>query len=219
LSESQSRHPGLSDLVSWAASNGLILSPAQQRQLSVHLETLLLWNRRIDLVSQSDPGVIVAKHFADSLLPSRFCPEDARIADLGSGAGFPGLVLAVALPGAFVSVIESRAKRTSFLAEVVRLATIENVDVIQARAESLADQADHRHAYDVVISRALGPLRDFLPLARPLLRAGGIALAMKGPRYADEIDALGEQPYARELTHPYRLPDGSERVLLGFRCA
>jgi 16S rRNA (guanine527-N7)-methyltransferase len=219
LREPGARRFGISELPAWAEAQGISLGSTQARQLAAYLDTLLLWAKRVDLVSQSDPDVIVAKHFADSLVPARFCPEDGAIADIGSGAGFPGLVLAIALPKASVRVIESRAKRASFLAEVVRVAKIENAAVSHARAEDLAGEDDHRQAYDVVFSRALGTLDEFISLARPLLRPSGKVLAMKGPRFAEELDSLGDQRSSCELTHRYRLPDGSERALLRIRCA
>jgi 16S rRNA (guanine527-N7)-methyltransferase len=216
LSEPGARRFGISDLPAWAAAQGVCIDASQARQLAVYLDTLLLWAKRVDLVSQSDAHVIVAKHFADSLVPARFCPADGMIADIGSGAGFPGLVLAIALPKASVRVIESRAKRASFLAEVVRVAKIENAAVVCARAEDLGDQ--HRQIYDLAISRALGKLGDILSLSRPLLRPSGRVLAMKGPRYEEEVDALQELRSSCELTYRYRLPDGSERAILGIRC-
>jgi 16S rRNA (guanine527-N7)-methyltransferase len=217
LTEPGGRRFGISDLPDWAAAQGIVLGPAQTRQLSTYLDTLLLWAKRVDLVSQSEPDVIVTKHFADSLVPARFCPEDGTIADIGSGAGFPGLVLAIALPQASVRVIESRAKRASFLAEVVRVAKIGNAAVVHGRAEELGDQ--HREAYDLTISRALGTLSEFLALSRPLLRPSGRVLAMKGPRFAEEIDALPDPRPAHDLIHQYRLPDGSERALVKFHCS
>ena len=219
MREPEARRFGIPELIDWAAGQGIRLDSTQTRQLAAYLETLLLWAKRIDLVSQSDPDVIVTKHFADCLVPARFCPESGSIADIGSGAGFPGLVLAIALPRARLRVIESRAKRASFLAEVVRVAKIENAAVINARVESLVDDETHRHAYDLAISRALGSLGEFISLARPLLRPAGSVLAMKGPRFADELEALTNPRAPCELTHRYRLPDGSERALLGFSCA
>jgi 16S rRNA (guanine527-N7)-methyltransferase len=215
LNDTRGPDSRLAELLCWAGAQGIDLDPRQQHQLSAYLETLLHWNRRVDLVSQSDPQVIITKHFADCLIPARFCPAAARITDLGSGAGFPGLVLAIALPRATVSAVESRGKRASFLAEAVRIARIDNAVVVHGRAESLTD----RCRSDVVISRALAPLRSFLPLARPLLRPSGIALAMKGPRFADETDECAKLGYSIELCHRYRLPDESDRILLGLRCA
>lgn len=207
----------LSGLDSWAATQGVELSTGQRSQFSAYLDALLFWNRRVDLVSQSDPQPIVTKHFIDSIAPARFCPRAGSIADLGSGAGFPGLVLAILLPQTSVAVIEAKAKRAAFLAEVTRLARIGNAVVHERRVESLAGDPAHKARYDVVVARALAPLPRYLSLARPLLRPGGSILVMRSGRAASEADSVILQG-SLLVEHRYTLPDGSARVVLCLRC-
>lgn len=126
-----------------------------------------------------EPGAALDAHLADSLsgleLPA--VRTATRIADLGAGAGFPGLVLAVALPRARVSLVESAGRKCAFIARAAEAAGIENVDVVHARAEEWRDGAD---ACDVVTARALAPLAVIAEYAAPLLRRGGTLVAWKG---------------------------------------
>jgi 16S rRNA (guanine527-N7)-methyltransferase len=118
-----------------------------------------------------------------------------RIGDIGSGAGFPGLVLAVALPQAQVDLIESVGRKCEFMRRAVEAAEIPNATVLNARSEELAEQ-EKREAYDVMTARAVGRLSTLAELASPLLKDGGILVAWKGKRDPDEeqqLDRAGEQ--------------------------
>jgi 16S rRNA (guanine527-N7)-methyltransferase len=208
----------LAELEAWAHRHGLTLDENQRRRISIYLEALLLWNRSFSLVSQTEPGPVLVKHFADSLAAAPACRDARDVVDIGSGAGFPGLVIAVALPELRVALVEARAKRCSFLADVVRRAGIGNASVLEARAETLAETAAHRGRYDVAISRALGPLDRFLSLAQAFLKESGRAVAMKGPTpdLSPDPAASTRLGYSRVDRLPYTLPDGSRRLLLSF---
>jgi 16S rRNA (guanine527-N7)-methyltransferase len=125
------------------------------------------------------------RHLVNCGLLAPLIPEGARVADLGSGAGLPGLVLALARPDLRVTLIEPMARRVAFLTEACATLGAEHVQVVRARAEESAD----RHAFDVVTSRALAPLPQLLAWSLPLVAAGGAVLAMKGSSAAAEIDA------------------------------
>lgn len=113
----------------------------------------------------------------------------SRIADIGSGAGFPGLVLAVALPRARVDLIESVGRKCEFIERAIEAGGIGNALVCNARSEDLA-RGDQREGYDVVTARAVGRLSTLAELASPLLRADGVLVAWKGKRDADEEGQL-----------------------------
>src|SRR4029077_16707506 len=141
-------------------------------------------------------------HVADSL--SGLVVDDlrsaARIADIGSGAGFPGLVLAVALPTARLDLVESVGRKCEFIRRAAVAGGIDNAEVIQARSEELARGAG-REAYDAVTARAVGRLATLAELGSPLLREGGVMVAWKGKRDAEEeaeldhaADALAMRP-------------------------
>lgn len=193
------------------------LSAAQIAQLERFLDTLLLWNRRVALVSQKERDTIICKHFIDSLVVATLCHDADSVADLGSGAGFPGLVMAISKPSASVCLIESRARKVSFLGEARRIGDVRNCRVVHGRIEDAGRDAEAgRHT--LVVSRALSDLNDFLVLARPLLQAGGRAIAMKGPDFEAELQAVRDMgvPFFVENIVRYQLPDDSPRTLLVF---
>lgn len=131
-------------------------------------------------------------HVVDSLTGLEV-PELAaarRIADVGAGAGFPGLVLAVTLPGAEVDLIESVARKSSFIERAAAVAGIANANVLDARSEDVAE-GDGRERYDVVTARAVGRLSTLAELASPLLEDGGVLVAWKGKRDPDEEAEIG----------------------------
>ena len=144
------------------------------------------------LSSVRDPAEAWRAHVADSLtgLEVRALQSARAIADVGSGAGFPGLVLAVALPAAEVDLIESVARKCDFVRAAAARAGIENLRVINARSEEHA-KGEGREAYDAVTARAVGRLATLAELASPLLRENGTLVAWKGRRDPDEEAELG----------------------------
>lgn len=215
---SSPRSFGLDDLAAWIRPFGVELAPEALDRLRRYLDALLLWNRRMPLVSQTAPDEILCKHFADSLFAASACTPGDRIVDLGSGAGFPGLPIAIARPDAHVTMIDSNRKKTSFLLEALRQTQTVNARVVEGRIERVARHAEHRAAYSLATARALNRIDEFLDLARPFLAADGRALAMKGPRYREELPSTGGDigDYTPLSDTPYSLPDGSPRVLLVF---
>ncbi len=151
----------------------------------------LLRSERASVSSVTEPRRAWQVHVADSLsgLEVPDLAAAREIADVGSGAGFPGLVLAVALPGSRVDLIESVARKCDFMRRAAAEAGIENLRVINERAETWAGAAPPdggREAYDAVTARAVGRLSTLAELASPLLREGGLLVAWKGRRSADE---------------------------------
>jgi 16S rRNA (guanine527-N7)-methyltransferase len=150
-------------------------------------------------------------HIADSLSALELEPvrSAARIADLGSGAGLPGLVIAAALPGSRVELIESASRKCAFLREAIERMRLENASVVCERSEVWA-AGEGREAYDAVTARAVGPLPTLAELASPLLREGGVLAAWKGSRSAEEeakaaraADRLAMEPIEIRSVQPY----------------
>jgi 16S rRNA (guanine527-N7)-methyltransferase len=164
------------------------LAPEARAALSVVLE--LLREDPASLSSITDERAWRV-HVLDSLTGLEV-PElrtASRIADVGAGAGFPGLVLAIALPTAQVDLIESVARKTGFVERAAAAAGIGNAAVLNLRSEDLA-KGDGRERYDAVTARAVGRLSTLAELASPLLRDGGVLVAWKGKRDAEEEDEL-----------------------------
>ncbi len=161
------------------------LDDAQRATITRVLE--LLETERASVSSVTEPGRAWRVHVADSLTGLEFeqLREASRIADIGSGAGFPGLVLAVALPDAQVDLIESVGRKCAFIQRAIDAAGIANARVINARSEDLAG-GEGRETYAAVTARAVGRLSTLAELASPLLVDGGALVAWKGKRDADE---------------------------------
>ncbi len=174
---------GAWSLLRWFPSS--LLDEAQRATITRVLE--LLEEERASVSSVTEPERAWRVHVADSLtgLEFRQLRDAPRIADIGSGAGFPGLVLAVALPGAKVDLIESVGRKCDFIQRAIDAASISNARVINARSEDLAG-GEGREAYAAVTARAVGRLSTLAELASPLLEEGGVLVAWKGKRDADE---------------------------------
>ena len=171
---------------------GLHLDDRALGALEGHVRLLLAWNRAINLTAIRDPAEVAVAHIADSLTavaPLRARGID-RILDLGSGAGFPGLPLAIGLPAQSALLVDSVAKKVRFLETVVRATGLaDTVAAASARAESLGRDPRHRERWPAVTARAVAPLAELSELAFPLLMPGGVLVAWKRGDLAAELAA------------------------------
>lgn len=194
---------------------GSQLSSKELVCFSLYLEEIARWSKMADLVSQTDPETIIRKHILDSLAILPLLPPATRLLDLGSGAGFPGLVLAILCPSLQVFLLEARRKRANFLKEAARRIRLANVAVYEGRAEILCEEEALKASFDVVITRATWNLEDFLRFAEPFLVHDGLAVALKGPKTEQEITALEpvlqKSGFYLKERHTYLLPFGEER--------
>lgn len=165
------------------------LDPRQRGALEKVLELLAV--ERASVSSVTDPGRAWRVHIADSLtgLDVKELRGAGKIADIGSGAGFPGLALAVAMSAAKVDLIESVGRKCEFIQRAIDAAGIPNATVINARSEEIA-RGERRDSYDAVTARAVGRLSTLAELASPLLKEDGVLVAWKGKRDADEEQQL-----------------------------
>jgi len=199
---------------------GLEVSQAEIRSLGLYLDLLLEHNRRAGLTAITDPADIALKHFLDSLtcLLAHDIAAGERVADVGSGAGLPGLVLAIARPQASYTLIESSARRAAFLRLAARELRLANVAVAHGRAEELGRQPEHRERYDLVVGRAVAPLPVLLEYCLPLARVDGRVIAQKGPAGESELARAGGAlaTLGGRLTdlHRLELPQGAGARLL-----
>ena len=160
--------------------------------LEKYMSLLLRWNARMNLTAVREPGQIVARHFGESLFAARYVPRGtSSLLDHGSGAGFPGLPIALARPEISVTLAESQAKKATFLREAVRELRIASVQVHAARTETLP--ADLR--FDVVTMRAVDNAAEAYPAAMARVSAGGILLALEGAEPSrNSVPAADEIP-------------------------
>ena len=175
-------------LAARAAEAGIPLTAEQIGQFSVYHEMLLDWNTRMNLTALTAPEDVAVKHIIDSLTAYDAALFDGArtLIDVGTGAGLPGIPLAVYAPHLTVTLLDSLNKRVRFLTEVTAAMGLPNVRCIHARAEEAARTAEHRAAYDIVVSRAVARLPVLLEYTLPFVRVGGTLLALKGRAYAEE---------------------------------
>ena len=177
-----------------------------------YLELLLKWNQAYNLTAVRDPGEMLTRHLLDSLAMAPFWTQD-ELADMGAGAGLPGLPLAILHPERRVVLIESNGKKTRFMREVKRSLGLDGVDVVEARAEAYRPAKPLQAA----TARAVAPISELAGWCRDWLAPDGRLLAMKGPGHAEELRTL-PAGFALVAVHALHVPglDG-ERVVVELR--
>jgi len=193
----------------------MLEAPALAR-LGDFLDLLDTWNRRIHLTGDRERHLILGRHLVDSLAPARHLPASGLVIDVGSGAGFPGIVLACVRPDVALALIDSRRRRISFLREVIRTLALPQARAFELRAEEARREPELAARGDVVIARALR-VDEFLALAAPLLAPSGVAIAMQTPGRQRAAEAAGESyrlPLQRVVS--YEPSPGRRRSLLFF---
>ena len=174
----KSLHAGLQAL-------GLELPPAAQEKLIAYIELLAKWNQAYNLTAVRDPGQMIARHLLDSLAILPFV-RGPRVLDIGSGAGLPGIPLALARPDLQFVLLDSNAKKTRFLVQAVAELGLKNVEVVQDRVEKYQPAAK----FDTLIARAFAGIADMLSVSASLCAPGGRWLAMKGVYPQQELAAI-----------------------------
>lgn len=200
-----------------AARIGCELGTGQVEDLVSYIALLAKWNQVHNLTAVRNPADMRVQHLLDCLavlapLRQHLRDSSARVLDVGSGAGLPGVVLAIAAPELQVTCVDAVAKKAAFVTQVAAELGLKNLRSEHARVEQLS-----LPAFDVITSRALGSLRDLVRLTRPLLKPGGVWMAMKGVRPTDEIVELAQEA---EVFHvePLHIPSlHGERCLVWMR--
>jgi 16S rRNA (guanine527-N7)-methyltransferase len=187
----------LATLQSGAEQLGVPLSDDAARKMLRVLDELDEWNQRMNLTAIRDRPQQLTKHLLDSLSVIKHL-HGSRVIDIGTGAGFPGLPLAIALPEMHFTLLDSTAKKLKFIDHVCALLAIENVETVHSRAEAFQP----KYRYDLVVSRAVGAVDTFVKWAGHLCVGGGRLLAMKGRYPTDELTKL---PSGWKLATVHRL--------------
>ncbi|HEU5100100.1 MAG TPA: 16S rRNA (guanine(527)-N(7))-methyltransferase RsmG [Roseiflexaceae bacterium] len=206
-------------LAATAADWGLQLTQAQLDQLALYADALRRWNERVNLTAITDEPGIATRHFLDSLRCAlSWGPKPESLIDIGAGAGFPGLPLKILRPELRLTLVESIAKKATFLRHIADTLGLAHVEVVVARAETVGRDESHRERYAVAAARAVADLRVLAEYCLPLCRVGGRFLAPKGGSVEDELQAalpaielLGGRLVAVE---PVELPGVEPRTLV-----
>lgn len=161
---------------------GLHLNPRQMVQLAAYENELLAWNQKFNLTAIRDAEGIRSKHFLDSISCSRAwgAAPPARLIDVGTGAGFPGLVLKILYPAMRLTLVDSIGKKMEFCRHLATLLCMEGVDFVTGRAEEMGSNPTHRERYDWAVARAVAGLPVLAEYLLPLVKVGGGMLAQKG---------------------------------------
>ena len=211
-------HPQQQRLAEGATALGLNLSAAQHAQLLAYLDLLAKWNKVYNLTAVRDPAEMLTHHLLDSLaviapLVRHTQGEAARVLDVGSGGGLPGVVIAICCPEMSVACVDAVAKKAAFVQQAAGVLGLSNLRGVHARVESITEP------YDVITSRAFATLADFTQWSAGSLGEDGVWMAMKGKHPTDEIAALPPSVavfHVEQLTVPGL---NAERCLIWMRPA
>lgn len=165
-----------------------------------YMKLLLEWNEKINLTAITDENEIIRKHFIDSLTISKLIQENTNVVDVGTGAGFPGMPLAITKK-VNVTLVDSLNKRINFLNIVKDSIKLDNVNTVHDRAEEVGQNEKYREKFDYAVSRAVAPINVLLEYMLPLVKVGGYCLCMKGPKVLDEMQGI--ENVAEELGGKY----------------
>lgn len=172
-----------------ASALGLHVTDLALEQFDRYLREITDWRRRFNLTAARDAAQITGLHFVDSLLALSACefPEGCSVADVGSGAGFPGIPLKIVRPDLKLTLVESSRRRVAFLEHVRSVLGLDDMEIEWVRAEEFGHRPDRREAHDRSVERATARLAVAVELCLPLVRHGGAAVLLKGPRVVNEL--------------------------------
>ncbi len=197
------------------------LADEQIEKFIIYYNLLVEWNQRVNLTRITEPADVARKHFADSVLGSGLIFNGARVADIGTGAGLPGIPIKILRPDIELVLIDSLGKRIGFLNEVCSAVGI-SAETIHARAEDAARQPGLREGFDFALSRAVAPMNVLLELTVPFVKVGGSSLMYKAAAVSDEIasaqnafKALG----CRASVHEYEVDWGARTIVAAEKLA
>src|SRR5712691_1823531 len=189
-------------------SYGIRPGPAQAEAIQLYVYLLLQWNQKLNLTSLRDPAEILQRHFGECMFAASAVPiSGGRLADVGSGAWFPGLALKIACPELEVVLVEANAKKSAFLLEVVRSLNVDGVEVVCSRMEDLSVRAGFA---GFVSARAVGNFHRILRWARKALSGEGQVLLWLGAADAKEVSSR----HGWGWREPIEIPGSHRRVLL-----
>ena len=174
--------------VNQLAMKDIVLTDKMLNALKMYKNLLLEWNDKINLTAITDEEEIFVKHFVDCLYCAKYITkEDKKIIDVGTGAGFPGLVLAIYFPDKEFTLLDALNKRLVFLEDVIKKLDLKNVKLIHGRAEEIVRINNLYEEYDVAVSRAVAQLPILLEYISPYIKVNGKCIVMKGDNVDEEI--------------------------------
>ena len=163
------------------------LSPEQAKQFSKYYSFLVEYNQNVNLTSITEPRDVIVKHFLDSVLSCNLLKQNAKVIDIGCGAGFPSVPLKILRPDIQLVLVDSVQKKLEFINRLIDMLNLKNISTIHSRAEDLAYNPNYREKFDIVVARAVARLNVLNEYCLPFLKVGGQFIAYKASDYLDEI--------------------------------
>ncbi len=163
----------------------ITISDEQIKEFYEYMNLLLEWNEKINLTAITEPKEVIMKHFIDSITVEKYINNSDLVADIGTGAGFPGIPLNIVKNNANYVLVDSLNKRINFLNEVINDLNLKNIKTVHSRVEDFAK--NNREKFDVATSRAVAALNILLEYLLPLVKVGGICVCMKGSNIKEEV--------------------------------
>ena len=181
--------------------------PLLIEKLEIYLATLKKWNKVYNLTAINEDSEIIVKHFLDSLSVNQYIQNSRRILDVGTGAGFPGLILALFNPEKSFVLVDGVSKKISFLQEMIGKLNLKNVIAVHTKVE----QYNVAEQFDIIISRAFADIKKMTKLTSHLIKDGGKFIAMKGPDVMSELDDISFPFVHYDITVPFL--EGTRKII------
>lgn len=209
----------LDSLYDYAEEYNVTLTDDHLQKFSLFLDCLEEWDRKMNLVGTSDPDRIIIELLLDSLIPEPLLPSEDNMVDIGSGAGFPGIIIKILKPGLNVRLIESNGKKVSFLKYVIRSLGLKNITTINERVETVFDSLNDEEI-KLITSRAMIDLQGLIKLCGTILTRGSVLVAFLGSKWKRELDKnkklMQEQNFFLKNSVKYKLPEKSNERAVVF---
>lgn len=195
----------------YATKLNIEFTEEQLEKFYQYMNLLLEWNEKINLTAIVEPKEVILKHFIDSLTINKYLKENSTLADVGTGAGFPGIPLKILRPDIKITLVDSLNKRINFLNEVIEKLNLENIVTVHSRIEDFGKNKNYREKFDYVTARAVANLAVLSEYLIPIAKIGGKCVCMKGSNVEDEItsakNAISVLGGKLERVNEFKLPD------------
>lgn len=195
----------------YATKLNIEFTEEQLEKFYQYMNLLLEWNEKINLTAIVEPKEVILKHFIDSLTINKYLKENSTLADVGTGAGFPGIPLKILRPDIKITLVDSLNKRINFLNEVIEKLNLEDIETVHSRIEDFGKNKSYREKFDYVTARAVANLAVLSEYLIPIAKIGGKCLCMKGNNVEDEItsakNAISVLGGKLERVDEFKLPD------------
>ena len=176
----------MKNLVELFEKYGINLSEKQENQFDIFFNFLISENEKYNLTAITEENEVLVKHFLDSVLPYKEIPQNAKVIDIGTGAGFPGVPLKILRPDIKLTLVDSLQKRVNFLQSLLSMLEINDVKTVHSRAEDYVKT--NRETFDIALSRAVAQIPTLSEYLLPYVKVGGKVLMYKGSNFEDEIN-------------------------------